>query len=67
MSYFTDAQLAEDLELTVTQPHPKHIKIVAHIGDLYLGEKLYVGGSVKAAKKNAIAAIKYNGTLNIGG
>lgn len=63
MAYFTDTQLKDDLELTVTQPHPKHIKIVAHIGDLYLGEKLYLGGSVKAAKKNAISAIKYNGSL----
>jgi hypothetical protein len=63
VTYFTDIQLAEDLELTVTKPQPKHIKIVAHIGDLYLGEKLYLGGSVKAAKKNAISAIKYNGSL----
>lgn len=63
MPYFTDARLAEDLELTVTQPHPKHIKIVAHLGDLYLGEKLFIGGSVKAAKKNVISAIKYNGSL----
>ena len=64
MPYFTESQLSDDLELTVTQPQPKHIKIVAYIGDLYLGEKLYIGGSVKAAKKNAIAAIKYNGSLH---
>jgi len=64
MPYFTESQLSEDLELTVTQPQPKHIKVVAYIGDLYLGEKLYIGGSVKAAKKNAIAAIKYNGSLH---
>lgn len=65
MPYFTDAQLEDDLELTITQPKAKHIKIVAYIGNLYLGEKLYLGGSVKAAKKNAIAAIKYNGTLDM--
>ena len=62
MPYFTDENLA-DLDFTITKPLPKHIKIVVHLGDLYLGEKLYIGGSVKAAKKNAISCIKYNGSL----
>jgi hypothetical protein len=63
MPYFTDDKL-EEIELTITQPRAKHIKIVAYIGDLFLGEKLYIGGSVKAAKKNALSAIKYNGSLH---
>jgi len=63
MPYFADEAL-KDIELTITEPAKNQIKIVAYIGDLYLGEKTFIGGSVKAAKKNVISHIKYNGSLH---
>lgn len=63
MAYFTDEVLKEVI-LIVTKPQPRHIKIVAHLGDLYLGEKLFIGGSVRASKQNVMSSLKYNGSLH---
>lgn len=63
MPWYTD-EVLKDIELTITKPHAKHIKIVAHLGDLYLGEKLFLGGSVKAATQTVLSYLKYNGSLH---
>lgn len=53
----------KDLVLEVTKPHKGHIKITAWLGDLFMGEALYLGSTEKVAKESATNRIKYNGSL----